>query len=144
MLVRDVKSALVRAFNLKNKPKVPLQVSDVDFVNVQLELYNACNAKVTLQAKASSVNFQGSVVVRYNRGRLDQWCRNMVVPGKRSDYATNHAVITKLRQVYGLPLSTDDVAQAAIPATGNIRLTPKVDALGWLFTYSADLPFETA
>jgi hypothetical protein len=142
MYITDLKVALIAAFNTANKPKVPLQVADVDFVNPRLQLLGSCNAAVTLRAKLGSMTFKGTQDIHYNRVRIDTVCRNVVIPGRSTDYASTHAVIAVLRKNYGLPIDLDDIDYAVVPQAATLTLRPKVASLGYLFTSSAIIPFE--
>lgn len=142
MLVHDLKVALVTAYNKSQRPAVAMQVSDVDFVDVKLELAGDTNSIVTLRAKPTSLNFKGECKIRYNRERLDRRCNHVQVPGKAIDYSSNHAVIMRLREVYSLPIDIDDVGFASVVDLPTIQLNPKVESLGYLFSYPAILSFE--
>lgn len=119
-----------------------MQVSDVDFVDVKLELAGDTNSIVTLRAKPTSLNFKGEFKIRYNRERLDRRCQNVQVPGKAVDYASNHAIIMRLREVFALPIDIDDIGFAGVVASPTIQLTPKVESLGYLFSFPAVIPFQ--
>lgn len=141
MLLLDVKQSLLNKFNKVTGKNV--QLADVNFVNAGVWLQNACNAKVTMQAKATSINFTGAVTLFYNRHRIDEFIPNVKLVGKPGTYRNTTDVLKMLRDVYQLSTYDEDFYQETIsPTATSITITPRIDALAWLPPYPVTLGFE--
>jgi hypothetical protein len=140
MYVLDTKQTLLNKFNKATGKKVLLE--DVDFVNAGVWLQNACNAKVTIRAKASSNDFTGEATLFYNRYRIDQFLPDVVLNGKPGDYATTEDVLRYLRVTYQIPAYDTDFYTGAIdPTATEVVLTPRIDSVAWLPPHPITLKF---
>ncbi|WDS62264.1 virion structural protein [Pseudomonas phage D6] len=141
MINYDVKEALLNRFNKATGQNV--QLDDVNFINAGVWLQNACNAKVTIQAKTTSNDYGGTIDLLYNRYRIDEYIPDLVLGGKPGDFATNHEVLAYLRSVYQLPAYPEDFNLATIsPTATSVTLTPRINAIAWLPPYPVTLRFE--
>lgn len=142
MYLRDTKERLLTEFSALHGIVPPIQVTDVDFVNAGVWLQNQCNARVTIQAKTTSTRIKGSIVINYNRYRVDDALKDVKLVGKPGDYADTTAVLKMLHDVYGIVAYPEDFFYSIInPAATAVTLTPRINALGWLPPYPVTLRF---
>lgn len=144
MYLYDTKERLLNEFSQLHGIYPAIQVEDVTFTSPNVWLQNGCNARVTITAKPTSTKVKGSVVIYYNRFRVDDALCNIVLPGKPGDYSTTHDVVKMLREIYQIPAYEEDFFLVNILATATtITLTPRIDALGWLPPHPVNLVFGT-
>lgn len=140
MFLFDTKSELLNEFNKVSGLK--LQLKDVTFTNAGVWLQNACNAKVTISATASSNIATGSVDLFYNRWRIDEFLANVKLPGKPGTYATVKDVLKMLREFYQVAVYDEDFPLDPIsPTATSVTITPRLTSVSWQPPYPVTLSF---
>lgn len=143
MLVNNIKEALLVGFNRANKLQPYLTMEDVTWLNVEIFIQDDCNSRTTIVAKSASINFTGTKVINFSRRDIAVDLMGLKIPGKRSDYTGLKSVIKALHDKCGVPLSTDEFIDAALPATGPITIQPTTICMAYLPTTSIALQFAT-
>lgn len=143
MYLYDTKEKLLVEFSRVHGIVPAIQVSEVTFTNAGVWLQGACNAKVTITALTDTPRFKGSSTIYYNRYRIDEELRDLVLPGKPGDYINTTEVTDMLRDVYGISLYDNDFYHTNILSTATeVELETKIDAVGWLPPYVLTLKFD--
>lgn len=142
MYLHDTKERLLTEFSKLHNIVPPIQVNDVDFTNAGVWLQNQCNARVTISGKASSNRVKGSIQLFYNRYRIDEKLNGVKLVGKPGDYADTTAVLSMLKNVYGIVAYPEDFTYNIIsPIATSVTLIPRISAIGWQPPYSVTLSF---
>lgn len=144
MFISDPREKMLTEFNKLHQLEYPLLMPDVRFSQAGVWLQGQCNARVTVTALTTSVNFTGAVVMHYNRYRGDLELRDINLGNDPTVFPDVYSVLAHLRTVYGLPMLDTDFTNFSIaPTAAEVSLTPKVDAQIWLPPYPIVLKFDS-
>lgn len=141
MIVTNVKQAILIQFNLDNSVLPPIKEEDVNWLVPEIWLQGDCNTRIVMQASTLSDNYGGSVVLYYNRRRVDLDLHGVKIPGRATDYTRNYQIYAALRDQLGVPVH--DVEYPDQPFSGdvfNLVVTPV--SMAYLPGFDITLEFQ--